>query len=62
VIFKVAAEWGNAAQFNAELLAHGIQAMAFSKQSIRMVTHLDVDSQQIETTCQAIERIARRTA
>jgi threonine aldolase len=62
VIFKVAADWGNAAQFNAELLARGIQAMAFSKQSIRMVTHLDVDSQQIDTTCQAIERIARRTA
>lgn len=62
VIFKVAPEWGNAAQFNTELLAAGVQAMAFSKQSIRMVTHLDVDSKQIEAACQSIERIARRTA
>jgi threonine aldolase len=61
VIFRVAPEWGNAAQFNDALLARGVQAMAFSKQSIRMVTHLDVDSQQIDSACQAIEQIARRT-
>jgi threonine aldolase len=34
--------------------------MAFSPTSIRLVTHLDVDSQAIERACQAIEAVAKR--
>ena len=59
VIFSVDPSWGTAAQFNEALLQAGVRAMAFSKQSVRLVTHLDVSGSDIEKACRAIEQIGR---
>ena len=59
VIFSVDPSWGTAAQFNQALLHAGVRAMAFSKQSVRLVTHLDVSVSDIDEACRAIEQIGR---
>lgn len=59
VIFAVDPNWGTAAQFNEALLRAGVRAMAFSKQSVRLVTHLDVSDSMIDEACRAIEQIGR---
>ncbi len=58
VIFHVAPQWGTAARFAEALAAAGVRVMAFSPTSIRLVTHLDVDTQDIEVACQAIRSVA----
>ncbi len=58
VIFHVAPQWGTAARFAEALAATGVRVMAFSPTSIRLVTHLDVDTQDIEVACQAIRSVA----
>lgn len=60
VIFTIAPAWGTAAQFAERMLHEGVQLMAFGPQSVRMVTHLDVSSQQIESACRAISRVGAR--
>jgi threonine aldolase len=60
VIFHVAPAWGTAADFARKLQDHGVQVMAFGPQSIRLVTHMDVDRQKIESACNAIEQVAMR--
>jgi threonine aldolase len=57
LIFHVSQSWGTAQQYAAALEEHGVQAMAVSSSAIRMVTHLDVSSEQIEQVCKVIERI-----
>jgi threonine aldolase len=57
LIFHVSQAWGTAQQYAAALEELGVQAMAFSSSAIRMVTHLDVSSEQIEQVCRVIERI-----
>ena len=57
LIFHVSQAWGTAQQYASALEEHGVQAMAFSASAIRMVTHLDVSSEQIEQVCKVIERI-----
>lgn len=61
VIFKIDPDLGTAAEFAGKLLELGVQVLAFGPQSIRMVTHLDVDRSQIEAACAAIERVGRET-
>ena len=57
LIFHVSQAWGTAQQYASALDENGVQAMAFSASAIRMVTHLDVSSEQIEQVCKVIERI-----
>ncbi len=58
VIFHVVSEWGTAAQFSLSLKQHGILSLPFGPQSVRLVTHLDVSREQIETACQAIATVS----
>ncbi len=58
VIFQVAPQWGTAAKFAECLAQAGVRVMAFSPTSIRLVTHLDVDTRAIEVACQAIRDVA----
>lgn len=58
IIFRIDRGWGTAADFAAKLLASGVQVFAFGPQSIRMVTHLDVNRPQIEAACRALEQVA----
>lgn len=62
VIFHVATNWGTATKFAEALARAGVRAMAFSPTSIRLVTHLDVDTQDIEMACQAIRDVASSVA
>lgn len=51
VIFRVDPQLGSAAQFVAKLATHGIGALPFGPQLVRLVTHLDVSREQIEAAC-----------
>ena len=58
VIFYVAKECGTAAQFSELLKQQGILSLPFGPQSIRIVTHLDVNRKQIEIVCEAITSVS----
>ncbi|MBL8868141.1 MAG: low specificity L-threonine aldolase, partial [Planctomycetaceae bacterium] len=62
VVFKVHPNLGTAAEFVAALEREGVRGMVFGPQTIRMVTHLDVDRDAIQAACDAIERVAGRLA
>jgi threonine aldolase len=57
LIFHVAESWGSAPEFALELEKSGVRVMAFSPTSIRMVTHLDVSSEEIHRVCEMIRRV-----
>jgi len=59
LIFHVAERWGTAQAFAAELERHGVRAMAFSPVAVRMVTHLDVSSDEILQVCEIIRKIGK---
>jgi threonine aldolase len=58
VIFSIDPRMGTAADFINKLQACDIHAMATSSQNVRMVTHLDVSSAQIDEACDTICRLA----
>jgi threonine aldolase len=58
VIFRVAAERGTAAQLCAKLKERGVLMMAFAKQKIRAVTHLDVTRADVERAAAALSEVA----
>jgi threonine aldolase len=60
VIFRVAPEFGTAAQFAAALKERGVLALATSATQIRLVTHLDVTAPQCRTAGEIIRDLARR--
>lgn len=60
VIFHVAKNWGTAAQFSDSLKYAGVLSLAFGPQSVRLVTHLDVSREQIESACEAIRNVANQ--
>ena len=59
VIFKVDPSIGTASDIVQQLRAEGILAMAFSKQSIRLVTHLDVGRSDIERVCATLAKLGK---
>lgn len=58
VIFSIDPRLGTAAEFIDKLQACDIHAMATSSQNVRMVTHLDISSAQIDEACDSICRLA----
>lgn len=58
VIFHVSTAWGTAAEFVAGLARHGVACMAVGPQTIRMLTHMDVDQRAVESACDAIGEVA----
>lgn len=58
VLFDVDPAWGTAAQFVATMEEQGVRAMAVSPERVRLVTHLDVDRQQIDRACETIRSVA----
>jgi threonine aldolase len=59
VIFAVSPELGTAAQFCARLDAAGLRALAISATTIRLVTHLDVSTAQIDRACEILADTAK---
>jgi threonine aldolase len=60
VIFRVDPAWGTAVEFVSALARRGVKALAFSATQIRLVTHLDVNAQQIEQAGQILREIANQ--
>lgn len=58
VIFEIDPSWGTATSLRDSLHARGILCMAVGGQAVRLVTHLDVTSEQIDEACGAIREIA----
>lgn len=61
VAVAVAPSWGTAAQFVQSLKQNGIDCFAFSPQSIRLVTHLDISADQIRQACEIFRRVAEQS-
>jgi threonine aldolase len=59
VIIRVAADLGSPVALVAALASHGIGAVTFGPQHIRMVTHLDINRQQIERACECLPLAVR---
>ena len=62
VIFKIDTALGTASSFASKLFDLGVQVLACGPQSIRMVTHLDVDCSQVGKACDAIVQVGKQTA
>ncbi len=58
VVFRIDRELGTAAEFAARLLELGVGGLPFGPQHIRLVTHLDVNRQQVEQAAQLLKRVA----
>jgi threonine aldolase len=58
VIILIDESWGTAQQFVERLANEGVSCSAVNAKSIRLVTHLDVSSAQIDLACDAIRRVA----
>lgn len=54
VIFRVDPSLGTAAEFVTHLANHGIGALPFGPQLVRLVTHLDVGREKIEAACKVL--------
>ncbi len=62
VIFHVAPTLGSAAQFAQKLAQKGLHVLVVGPQSIRVVTHLDVQRQAIENACEILKATADSVA
>lgn len=58
VIFRVDPKLGSAAQFQAEMKAQGVSALAISQTQVRLVTHLDVSEAQCRQAGKIIQTVA----
>ncbi|QDT08841.1 threonine aldolase family protein [Planctomycetes bacterium K23_9] len=59
IVFDVDAGFCTAADFQAKLESQGVRCFAIGDQAVRLVTHLDVNTQQIETACGMIQAVAK---
>jgi threonine aldolase len=62
VIFDIAATGMTTAQFSAELKSRGVLANGVNAREMRMVTHYDVSSEQIERTLQIVREILKESS
>lgn len=62
VIFHVDEAWGTAKKFAEVAKERGMLVIAFGPQSVRLVTHLDLSTEQIHTACEVIREIGSRVA
>ncbi|HWA99100.1 MAG TPA: low specificity L-threonine aldolase, partial [Pirellulales bacterium] len=58
VFFEVSPHLGTAAEFCGRMKQRGVLLMAENAKTIRAVTHLDVDREQIEYVCATLAEVA----
>ncbi|MCA9226834.1 MAG: aminotransferase class I/II-fold pyridoxal phosphate-dependent enzyme [Planctomycetales bacterium] len=58
VIFRVEAELGTAVRFVAALEQQGVRSLAIGPQQVRLVTHLDVNREQVTRAAETIREVA----
>ncbi len=61
VICEVDPDWGDGESLASQLESQGVRCFAIGKQAIRLVTHLDVDSAQIDRACEIIKSVASKS-
>lgn len=61
VVVRLEPNLGTSAAFTAKLLERGVGALPFGPQHFRLVTHLDVNRQQIQQASEIIEQVASET-
>ncbi|MEM9367039.1 MAG: GntG family PLP-dependent aldolase [Planctomycetota bacterium] len=59
VIFEVDPQWSDAESVRAALERNGVRCFAIGPQAIRLVTHLDVDAQQIQVACDVLRHLGQ---
>ena len=57
VIFNIDQSWGTEHNFTTYLDRHGVKAKAINPTPIRIVTHYDLSTQQIDQACEVIQSI-----
>ncbi|MCC6511456.1 MAG: low specificity L-threonine aldolase, partial [Pirellulaceae bacterium] len=57
VIFRVSPELGTSVNFVSRLAEHGIGALPFGPQLVRLVTHMDVSQAQILQACDVLKKL-----
>ena len=62
VICEVDQDWTTADKLAAALYEQGVRCFAIGPQAIRFVTHLNVNTAQIESACKIIQRLTNTTA
>ncbi|MCA9203101.1 MAG: low specificity L-threonine aldolase, partial [Planctomycetales bacterium] len=60
VIFRVEAELGTAVRFVAALEQQGVRSLAIGPQQVRLVTHLDVNREQVTRAAETIREVAEQ--
>lgn len=58
VLVQVSAELGSPKDFVQELASHGVLAFPFGARQIRLVTHMDVSTEQIDQASEALGKVA----
>jgi threonine aldolase len=61
IFFRVDPAWGTADQFSEKLKQRGLLMLATSPTNIRAVTHLDVDSADVDQAVEIINRVADKS-
>ena len=61
IFFRVDPAWGAADRFSEELKKQGLLMLATSPTSIRAVTHLDVNSADVDQAIEIIKRVAAKS-
>ena len=59
LFFRVDPGWGTAAQFEERIKEQGLLMLATAPQTIRAVTHLDVDSDDVDRAIEILEEVTR---
>jgi len=60
VIVRLDESLGSAAEFVQKLASMGVAALAFGPQSVRLVTHLDVNSDEVNEACRILVDLASK--
>lgn len=57
VMLEVDPQWGTAADLQARLFESGVHCFAVGDQAIRLVTHLDINAEQIGRACRILQEV-----
>lgn len=61
VFFRVDSSWGTAGELSAALAERGVQMLATGPQTLRAVTHLDVDEKAVDRALDELRNLLRRS-
>lgn len=57
VMLEVDPEWGTASELQTRLFESGVNCFAVGDQAIRLVTHLDINAEQVSRACRILQEV-----